>query len=158
MAFLDLTPTWTDRPLTDPSHAADVVDLFVSQGDRHRGTLVAILCDPDAHFRASISLELPGEFTHLTEDLDPPAGCHANTRQLCFTAMDPVIPAVQTAPGTRLLLALGRPGPRTCPDLDTDWATAANAICRAADVPLLGFYIATANHIYQPTPASAVAA
>jgi hypothetical protein len=77
---------------------------------------------------------------------------------MCTSALTPIMPAVRTAPGTSLLLALGRPGPPTWPELDTEWATAANHTCRAAGVPLLGFYIASGHHVYQPLqPAQAAA-
>ena len=69
---------------------------------------------------------------------------------MCTSALTPIMPAVRTAPGTSLLLALGRPGPDTWPDLDTEWANAATHLCRTTGVPLLGFYIATPRHIYQP--------
>jgi len=44
------------------------------------------------------------------------------------------------------------------PDLDAEWAEAATHICTAAEVRLLGFYVASATHIYQPTVRAPVAA
>jgi len=142
MSFYDLPPTWTDQPLSDPARAADVIDLMVSIGDRRRGTFAVVLCDPDDRYRATLSIELPPEFDHLEPE---PA-----TAGVCSSALAPILPAVRTAPGTALILALGRPGPPFRPELDTEWAEAATRICHAADVRLLGFYVASAEHIYQP--------
>jgi len=150
MSFEDLTPDWTDQPLSDPVVAADVVDLMVSLGDRRRGTFTVLLCDPDDHYRATVIIELPAEFDHL--------GPGRNT-QTCQTVLDTVIPAVHTAPGTGLILALGRPGPAHWPDLDNEWTHAATAICATAGIRLLGFYVATREGVHQlPAPTAAAAA
>ncbi|MFI5694345.1 hypothetical protein ACIA58_21020 [Kribbella sp. NPDC051586] len=142
MSFLDLTPAWTDQSLTDPRVAADVVDLMLTLGDRQRGTLAVILCDPDDRYRATITVDLPSEFDRLDPAID--------TSQLCSTALRPIVAAVQTAPGTGVILALGRPGPARSPVVDLDWANAGTAICHAARLRLLGFYLATGDGVYQP--------
>ncbi|TDD30126.1 hypothetical protein E1218_02245 [Kribbella turkmenica] len=150
MSFQDLPPTWTDHPLSDPCLATDVVDLLVSLGDRHRGTFTVVLCDQDTRYRAALAVDLPSEFEHQGRSLA--AG------DLCTSALTPIMPAVRTAPGTTMLLALGRPGPPTLPALDTEWATAATRTCQAAQVPLLGFYVATPQHIYEPLRPAVAAA
>jgi hypothetical protein len=142
MSFQNLPPTWTDKPLSDPALAADVVDLLVSLGDRRRGTFTVVICDSDDRYVAAVSIDLPSEFKHLMPTPQP--------SELCSTALGAIMPAVRTAPGAALLLALGRPGPDCWPELDTEWAEAASHICRAAEVRLLGFHIASAQHIYQP--------
>jgi hypothetical protein len=142
MSFQNLPPTWTDKPLSDPALAADVVDLLVSLGDRRRGTFTVVICDSDDRYVAAVSIDLPSEFKHLMPTPQP--------SELCSTALGAIMPAVRTAPGAALLLALGRPGPDWWPELDTEWAEAASHICRAAEVRLLGFHIASAQHIYQP--------
>ena len=150
MSFHHLTPTWTTQPLTDPALAADVVDLMVSLGDRRRGTFAVLLCDPDDRYRGTVLIDLPAEFDYLAPTI--------GTADVCSSALRPVIPAVHTTPGAALILALGRPGPASWPDLDNEWAEAATHICRAADVRLLGFYIAAIEGVYQPllqTPAAA---
>jgi hypothetical protein len=146
MSFRDLPQTWTDQPLSDPTVAADVVDLLVTLGDRRRGTFTVILCDANTHYRAAIAVDLPSQFEHLTRA--------SAAGDMCASALTPIMPAVRTAPGTTLLLALGRPGPPTWPSLDAEWASAATHTCRAAGVSLLGFYVATAEHIYQPLHAT----
>jgi hypothetical protein len=150
MSFHNLDPAWTTQPLTDPALAVDVVDLMVSLGERQRGTFTVLLCDPDDSYRATITIDLPSEFEQLTPTL--------GTADVCSSALSPIIPAVHTAPDTALILALGRPGPASWPDLDTEWAEAATHLCRAADVRLLGFYIASATRIYQPLLETRVAA
>lgn len=157
MTFLDLTPTWTDHPLTDPADAANVVDLMLTLGDRHRGTFTVLLCDPDNHYRATISIDLPQDHPWPPHP-DPPdhrvqgerPGAASDPGSLCANALHPLVPAIQTAPGTGVILALGRPGPARSPVLDHQWAQAATAICQAADLRLLGFYIATSEGIYRP--------
>ncbi|MFC6159671.1 hypothetical protein [Kribbella jiaozuonensis] len=174
MSFLDLTPTWTDQPLTAPDVAANVVDLMLTLGDRHRGTFSILLCDPDDHYRATISVDLPQDHpwpphpappdrpirrTPPGAALDPAApdpgaaldpGAAPDPGSLCANALHPLVPAIQTAPDTGVILALGRPGPARSPALDNQWAQAATTICQAADLRLLGFYIATRDGIYQP--------
>jgi hypothetical protein len=150
MSFENLPETWSDHPLSDQAVTADVVDLLVSLGDRQRGTFTVVICDHDDSYRAAVAIDLPSEFRNLMPSLRP--------SELCSTALDAVIPAVRTAPGSSLLLALGRPGPDFWPELDTEWAEAATHICQAAGIRLLGFYIASAHHIYQPLAATHVAA
>jgi hypothetical protein len=208
MTFTNLAATWTDQPLTDPAVAADVVDLMVSLGDRHRGTFTVLLCDPDDHYRATLTIDLPdlanplrtrsssahpasahsahspsahSPSVHLAQSAGSgqPASSADATQQagsagsagaagadaeheldpcLCSAALEPLIPAVHTAPGTGLILAVGRRGPARHPTLDDEWATAATTICRSTNTRLLGFYIATSHGVYQPTPSCAEAA
>lgn len=151
MSFQNLPPTWSAEPLSDPARAADVVDLMVSLGERHRGTFTVLMCDPDDRYIATVAIDLPHEFEHRTPSLAP--------GELCSGALGAIMPAVRTAPGTGLLLALGRPGADVWPELDTEWAEAAAHICRSADVRLLGFYVASSTgHIYQPLTPTAAAA
>ncbi|GAA3102249.1 hypothetical protein JOF29_003373 [Kribbella aluminosa] len=136
MSFEQLSSTWPDHPLTDPALAANVVDLMVSFGDRARGTLTVLLCDSDGRYRSTVIVELPS-----------PGPTPA---QLCETALGPIVEAVRTAPGTTVVLALGRSGSGSPTDTDDQWATAARENCAAAGIRLLGFYIATKDGIYQP--------
>ncbi|TDO47079.1 hypothetical protein EV651_12573 [Kribbella sp. VKM Ac-2571] len=147
MSFENLSATWADEPLTDPDVTADAVDLMVSLGDRRRGTFTILICDPADHYLATVAIELPATFS---SDFSP--------AQLCETALHPITPAVHTAPGTGLVLALGRPGPARMTDLDTQWARAAGTICAATGVRLLGFYVATKDGVYQPALTESAAA
>jgi hypothetical protein len=136
MTFHDLPLNWTDLPLTDPTLAANVVDLYLTEGDRRCGVFAALICDHQARFIANINLDLP-DYAE-----DPP--------DTCEEVLDPVIPALQLRPDGALLLALGRPGPAASPLIDHDWTLAATHICHAANIRLLGFYVATAGHVYRP--------
>ncbi|WP_433004652.1 hypothetical protein [Kribbella sp. CA-294648] len=139
MTFTDLPANWLTLPLTDPDLAANVVDLYVSQGDRRRGVLSALLCDADTRFLAAIHLDLPEE-----GPLTSPKSC--------AKALAPLIPALQLRPGGALLLALGRPRPD--PASDHDWTQAALQTCRAASIRLLAFYLATPGRLQRaPLPA-----
>ncbi|MDX2971203.1 hypothetical protein, partial [Kribbella solani] len=64
MTFESLSPTWTDHPLTDPELTTNVIDLMLSPGDRHHGTLAVILCTPTNHYQATLTIALPP--TYLT--------------------------------------------------------------------------------------------
>ncbi|MGZ0153268.1 hypothetical protein ACXJJ3_39825 [Kribbella sp. WER1] len=136
MSFEQLPPTWTDHPLTDPEFAADVVDLMVSFGDRARGTLTVLLCDADGRYRSTVIVELPSPGPTPAE--------------LCENALAPITEAVRTAPGTAVVLALGRSGSGSPTEADDQWMTAVTGNCATAGIRLLGFYIATRDGIYQP--------
>ncbi|WP_020390723.1 hypothetical protein [Kribbella catacumbae] len=135
MTFTDLPTNWPNLPLTDPARAADVVDLFVSAGDRRRGVLSALLCNAEAHFLAAIHLDLP-------------EGASRSSPRYCGKALAPLIPALQVRPDGALILALGRPS--ADPASDHDWTEAVARTCQAASIRLLAFYIATPDHLYAP--------
>lgn len=164
MSFENLSATWADQPLTDPGLAADAVDLMVSLGDRRRGTLTVLICDPDARYLATVLVGLPesaaADLRRSQPQLQPAADARPpSPAELCGTVLDPVIPAVHTAPGTGLILALGRPGPAGLTDVDSQWAHAATTICEAAGIRLLGFYTATKDGVHRhDLSATAVAA
>ncbi|WBQ08093.1 hypothetical protein [Kribbella sp. CA-293567] len=136
MTYSDLPANWLDLPLTDPTLAADVVDLYVSVGDRRQGVLSALLCDSGARFLAAIHLDLP-ERAPLTSP------------KSCAKALAPLIPALQLRPDGALLLALGRP--TRDPTSDRAWLEAARKTCETASIHLLAFYIATPTHLYVPS-------
>jgi hypothetical protein len=139
MSFEQLPSTWTDQPLTDPALTANVVDLMVSLGDRNLGTLTIILCEPDDTYRATVIIELP-----RYPRPDP--------ADLCRTALEPIIPSIQSAPGTSVVLALGRrPSPT---DRDEEWASTVTALFEDAGIRLLGFYVATKDGVHQPPVAA----
>ncbi|GAA1123052.1 hypothetical protein GCM10009630_21260 [Kribbella jejuensis] len=139
MSFEQLPTTWPDQPLTDPAFAANVVDLMVSLGDRHLGTLTVILCHPDSRYRSTVTLKIP-RFPGQTPD------------DLCRAVLEPIVPSLQASPDAPVIIALGR---RAQPDhLDAEWAAAASALCADAGVRLLGFYIATKDGVHQPALAA----
>ena len=139
MSFEQLPTTWPDQPLTDPAFAANVVDLMVSIGDRHLGTLTVILCHPDSRYRSTVTLKIPRFPAQTPFDL-------------CRAILEPIMPSLQAIPDAPVILALGR---RAQPDhLDPEWAEAAAALCADAGVRLLGFYIATKDGVHQPALAA----
>lgn len=139
MSFENLTPTWADRPLTDPRFTADVVDLMVSIGDRQQGTITALICGPDDLFRVAMAVELLPDFAGLSPT------------ELFRTALRPVVEVVESSPGTSVVLALGRPVHDMLAAMDRQWSQAAEDVCQAAGIRLLGFYVATRLGIHQPS-------
>jgi hypothetical protein len=136
MSFLDLPKDWTDSPIVDRTTAADVVDLFLSTGDRQLGILKAIFYDSHHRYRGGVEFGLRDRTGHL--HLDEP-----------HLVIAPLVEALAANPGTGVLLALGRPGPASLPATDTSWSETAQSLCHSAGIPLLAFYIATADHIHQ---------
>jgi hypothetical protein len=45
MNFENLPADWPTKPLTDPDHIADVLDIFVGPRDRMVGSLLILICD-----------------------------------------------------------------------------------------------------------------
>ncbi|MDX6264181.1 MAG: hypothetical protein QOH84_5869 [Kribbellaceae bacterium] len=133
MTFSDLPTNWLTRPLTDPVLAANAVDLFVTEGERRRGVLAALICDRRARFRTSILLDLPR---------DSPLA----SPKSCIRALAPLIPVLEGRPDGALILALGRPKPD--PPSDHDWTQAAIHTCRTASIRLLAFYLATPTDLH----------
>jgi hypothetical protein len=136
MSFENLTPTWTDNPLTDPDVTADVVDLMVTPGDRRTGTLTAVICDPGDRYLATVMIDLPEDYGRR----DP--------ADLFRTGLDPIFEAVRTVTGAAVILALGRPSVAELDD--RAWAAAAHQVCAAVGVRLLRFYVATKEGVREP--------
>lgn len=57
MTFHDLPEQWDRTDLTDPTRAADVVDLFLGLDDRHHNCLLILLCDEDHKLLQPICIE-----------------------------------------------------------------------------------------------------
>jgi hypothetical protein len=134
MSFQDLPKDWSGYPLSDPTIAADVVDLQINVGDRRLGILKALLCDEEDHFLMTIDLNLPGRI----QDVRPSS---------CGKLLEPIVQPLQDSPGGSLVLALGRPGPAEWPAVDSEWAEAASQACGAVGVRLIGFYVATTYQV-----------
>ena len=125
MGFDDLPHDWVDRPLTDPQLVADVLDLHLSDEDRRRGTLLALLCDEHARYVLATLVSDPGTV---------PEG--DRTRGLSTF--------VEAADGhdASLLFAIARADGLSVTSDDLAWARDAQAAC-AGRVRLLGFYLVT---------------
>lgn len=128
MTFEDL-PKGRSRELdlSDPTHAADVIDLITMDEDRERGCFTAMLCDPQDRGRQPICLK----------ELDPRAPL-AGVAEL----LELVLPLLAQTGGS-ILMARGRPGPLRATDDDRALHQRSIELCRAHDVRLLGFHIAT---------------
>jgi hypothetical protein len=134
MSFLNLPTDWSESPLSDPTLAADVVDLCVSAGDRRLGLFKVIFCDEEDRFRGGVDISLRDRHGQL---------------QLtdCRAVIEPVVTTLRENPDRGVLLALGRPGPESWPAIDDQWAEIATAVCDEAGVRLLAFYVATSDHV-----------
>ena len=126
MSFEDLPRDWPDIPLTDPTHIADVLDIFVSMQARLDGSLLILVCDP---------LRCPVQ-PILVEDIErrpPDDSTHALGRMAATIA--------DALPGATALCAIARRGGLSITADDRAWRT---AITRAfADVPLIGVHVVT---------------
>jgi hypothetical protein len=136
MSFLNLPKDWSELPLSDPTTAADVVDLCLNEGDRRLGLLKVIFCDEQDRFHGCVDIELRDRLgqLHLTD---------------CRTALKPVVAALDANLRIGVVLALGRPGPEVWPPIDNEWAEAATAVCDEADIRLLALYVATPDHVHR---------
>ena len=128
MSFDDLPEGWKERPLTDPRLVADVLDLMVSEADRHAGALAVLLCDEQGR------LMQPG----IISDLDYESSEAERAQMLsCFvTAMTEWFDSV--------LFALARADGLSITADDERWARAVRHAC-SGELRLLGFHLVTRN-------------
>lgn len=63
--FTDLPDNIRDLPISDPACTADVLDLVVSERNRHEGALAVLLCDDDDRMQVPVVVNLP---TRLSDD------------------------------------------------------------------------------------------
>jgi hypothetical protein len=143
MTLKNLPENWSDRPLSDPSIAVDVVDLFISKADRHRGMFVVLLCDDQDRLLTPIAVDGLSGGGSLDEmgdivDVEP---------EDCEVMLKPFLLAAQAGTDSGLLLAMGRFGPSDLPEVDEPWAEEAARLCREYGVRLIGFYVATIDGV-----------
>lgn len=134
MSFHDLPHDWHSKPLSDPTLAADVVDLVVRESDRVTGCLSILLCD-DTH-----RLLQPITITDL--DLAVP---HPREYRRPF---DLIVGQFAERLGG-VVVAIGRPRGQVPDDQARAWHEAAIAGCREHDVLLLGTYLATQHAVVE---------
>jgi hypothetical protein len=140
MSFKDLPPDWPDIPLTDPTHIANVLDIFVSMKTRMSGGLLVLVCDP---------LRCPMQ-PILVEDFGrrPPEDGDQALKNVATSI-------AQVLPGATVLCAIARRGGLSITADDRAWRT---AITRAfADVPLIGVHVVTPDGSRLVHPISAAA-
>jgi hypothetical protein len=126
MTFEDLPNTWRDQPLSDPSIAVDVVDLLVTQANRHDGAFYILICDDQDRLRVPVAID----------EIDP------DQPEDCAPLLRPFLEAMQAGPGGGVLLALGRPGSSEVTEVDREWARVAVRACEQAGGRFLGLYVA----------------
>lgn len=129
MSFDDLPQDWPTRSLADPVLAADVLDLVVNDRDRMQGGLSFLLCRGDGRLSQPVFV---GQIPH-----------EAARRE---TVGSTVLTAV-TLPGVGGLV-VGIVKPWGCVD-DDDRVLHEHilAMCRRAQLPLLGTYVVTGTGI-----------
>jgi hypothetical protein len=140
MTFRDLPSDIRHLPLTDPTLAADVVDLILGDEARAGGAIAFVLCD-----HAGRGLQ-PVVLSDVPDDADS-----QGMRQL----LDHLLPIVAEAEGA-VLIGRGRRGGLTPTDADREWHQLAISACAAHGVRLLGYYLASADGIAaMPDPLTA---
>ncbi|MCB0904755.1 MAG: hypothetical protein KDC17_11260 [Actinobacteria bacterium] len=127
MSFRDLPQDWPDIPLTDPTHTADVLDIFVSMKTRMNGGLLVLVCDP---LRRPLQPVLVEDFGSR-----PPEDGDQALKNLATSIAEAV-------PGATVLCAIARRGGLSITADDRAWRT---AITRgfADHAPLIGVHVVT---------------
>lgn len=126
MSFEDLPSDWPDIPLADPTHIADVLDLFVSMQSRMDGVLLVLVCD---------SLHRPVQPILLH-------GIHSMPFADAYRLLPRWAEAIAgTAPGCPLLFALARRGGLSVTPDDRRWRRCIEETFRP--IPCLGFHVVT---------------
>lgn len=142
MTFKNLPENWSDQPLSDPSIAVDVVDLFISKADRRRGMFVVLLCDDQDRLLTPIAVD--GLSGGGVDEMD---GSVDVGPEDCEVMLKPFLLAAQAGTDSGLLLAMGRFGPSDLPEVDEPWAEEVARLCREYGVRLIGFYVATTDGV-----------
>jgi hypothetical protein len=129
MSFDDLPQDWPTRSLADPVLAADVLDLVVNDRDRMQGGLSFLLCRGDGRLSQPVFV---GQIPH-----------QAARRE---TVGSTVLTAV-TLPGVGgLVVGIVKPWGGVDDD-DRALHEHILAMCRRAQLPLLGTYVVTGTGI-----------
>lgn len=137
MSFLDIPSDLRDRSLTDPRLAADVVDLVVSDDNRHHGCVALMLCDErDRLLQPVVIGDVPD---------------NASTDGL-VSFLGLFLPSLAEGGGS-VLVARGRRRGFEPTDADREWHQVAIDCCAATGVRLLGFHLATRDTVVElPRP------
>ena len=138
MSYSDLPEDWPERSLSEPDIARDVLDLCVTDADRHRGGVSVLLCGPGGRLRQPVFLDgVPA---------DPDPSERRATMDWATHACQPLPDARDQRPGS-LLLALVRAEGGVCDD-DRFWHQVALDACAGAGVELLGTYVVTLGGVH----------
>lgn len=126
MSFHDLPRDWPGIPLTDSTHIADVLDLFVNMQARMDGALCILVCDPLR--RPLQPIQLDGI------QAAPPGDAHFVLSQLADTIED-------LAPGGCLLFARARQGGLSITADDQRWRWCVEE--SFTRMPIISFHVIT---------------
>lgn len=127
MGFEDLADDDLERPLTEPKLVANVLDLVISEADRHAGAMGVLMCDPDGRL---VQPAVIGELEpHPTEE----------DRERLLS----VFVAAMGGHGS-LLLGIARRDGLSITAEDVAWShTAARACSESDGMRLLGVHVVT---------------
>lgn len=128
MSFDDLPADWPQRPLTEPTLVADVLDLVVSEQSRHRGALYLLLCDDADRLAVPVAIDALRGVQSLQQRVE-----------LVSTFLDV---AGQAGPLGSVLAAVARTGGLSTTADDRSWARAV-AVATAGRARLLGVHVVT---------------
>jgi hypothetical protein len=128
MSFYDLPDNWCDLSLRNPTLAADVVDLVVSERDRRDNTLAFLLCDDLGRLIQPICI---GRIEW---------GCDANQRRRGFDWLGR-LPSELSRSLAGVVLALGHRQSRVRQS-DLAWARTAEELLAEFGLELFGCFVA----------------
>lgn len=126
MSYQDLPRDWPMIPLTDDTHTADVLDLFVSLEARYAGALMILVCDEQLR-----PLQL--------FQIDGVTGCPAAQD---LPGISRIAETIGSEPGVSVVCAVARRGKLSQTANDGAWLRAIETAF-AGHAPVLGFYVAT---------------
>jgi len=148
MTFEDLPSDWPQRPVTDATITADLLDLIVTERDRAAGALGVLLCGRDERLLQPLVVEMPGYRLSAAErrrgfDNICAAFCHVG---------EPTAGGVNADHG--ILVALARSGAPLVTSGDLRWRDTAEQSCQSYGVTLLGVWLVTPE-VIRPLPSGA---
>jgi hypothetical protein len=152
MSFEDLPSDWPQRPVTDPTITADLLDLVVTGRDRAAGALGVLLCGRDERLLQPLVVEMPGYRLSAAErrrgfDNICAAFCHLGEP----TGADE---AELVNADLGILVALARSGSPLVTSGDLRWRDTAEQSCGRYGVALLGTWLVTPE-VIRPLPPGA---
>jgi hypothetical protein len=132
MSFEDLPRDWTQRPVTDPSITADVLDLVVRDADRETGAVAALMCNTAERLVQPVVMALPHAGIEVGEH-----------RRFFDVVCNGIVAACGEGDRGGILVAVARRNGWSVIGDDRQGHDAARRSCAEHDVPLLGFWLVT---------------
>lgn len=138
MSFANLPSDWETQPLTDPTLAADVVDLFFDLRSREAGTLLVVFSGPAFRILTPVAVD------------DAPLTCETDERAQ-FLGQIATVGSDLGATGALLALSTHAMPIDQRDDLVTAWVTAWTDALTATNLTNLGAFIATLQRVQLAT-------